>query len=435
MDLSYLTRRKHSQMNLAMISMHTSPLAPLGGKETGGMNVYVRELTRELAARGIRIDVFTRNRESETEVKVEKFAPNARVVNIPTGRPDQYSKHDLYLHIPDFVDGILRWAQTQGCAYDILHAHYWLSGSTALELQRVWGQRPIVQMFHTLGVMKNRVSRGAYDRETETRIRIEQHLLRKVDRVVASTPRDKQQMVELYAANPARIEIIPPGVDLELFHPIDRREARDFLETPLDDLTVLFVGRLDPVKGIDTWFRAMKLVVERDPDLRSKMCVCLIGGDLDEDDAPDTEYARLENLKDELGIGDMVTFLGRRSQATLPYYYSSADVVVMPSRYESFGLAALEAMACGTPVVATDVGGLSFVVRDGETGYLVPEGDSQAMADCLLKLLHGPELRARLGANGVVTARGYTWPTIADRIIGLYDRVLQPGRNDHGRIE
>lgn len=415
-------------MNLAMISMHTSPLAPLGGKETGGMNVYVRELTRELAARGIHIDVFTRNRESATEIKVEKFASNARVVNIPAGRPDQYSKHDLYLHVPDFVEGILHWSQTQGCAYDILHAHYWLSGSTALELQRVWGKRPIIQMFHTLGAMKNRVAHGSYDMETETRIRIEQHLLRTVDRVVASTPRDKQQMVELYAANPARIEIIPPGVDIDLFQPIDRHRARDFVEMPYDDLNVLFVGRLDPVKGIDTWFRAMKRVVQLDPSVRSKMCVCLIGGDLDEEVAPDTEYARLENLKEELGIGDMVTFLGRRSQNTLPYYYSSADVVVMPSRYESFGLAALEAMACGAPVVASDVGGLSFIVRDGETGYLVPEGDSEAMADCLLRLLHDPDTRHRLGANGVLAAREYTWPVIADRIAGLYDTVLHPVR-------
>jgi D-inositol-3-phosphate glycosyltransferase len=181
----------------------------------------------------------------------------------------------------------------------------------------------------------------------------------------------------------------------------------------------LFVGRIDPVKGIDIWFQAMALVVQENPALRGHLCVCLIGGDLDEDE-PDEELARLQALKNELGIGDMVTFLGRRSQEALPYYYASADAVVMPSLYESFGMVALEAMACGTPVVASDVGGLPFIVRDGETGFLVPERDPQSLAECLSQLIRDPALRKRLGDRGIQVARDYAWPRIADRIEALY---------------
>jgi D-inositol-3-phosphate glycosyltransferase len=208
-------------------------------------------------------------------------------------------------------------------------------------------------------------------------------------------------------------------VDTTLFHPLTIQDTKQYLK---DDHTVLFVGRIDPIKGIDTWFRAMKLVVEEDPSLRGRLCVCLIGGDVDEDE-PDEELARLQALKDDLGIADIVAFLGKRSQESLPYYYASADVVVMPSRYESFGMVALEAMACGTPVVASDVGGLSFIVRDGETGYLVPEGDARAMADCLNCILHDPDLRARLGKRGVEVAREYAWTRIADQIEALYCEV------------
>jgi D-inositol-3-phosphate glycosyltransferase len=186
----------------------------------------------------------------------------------------------------------------------------------------------------------------------------------------------------------------------------------------------LFVGRIDPVKGLDTWFRAMKLVVDDDPTLRGRMCVCLIGGDLDDDLDPDSELARLVELKEELGIGDIVTFLGTRAQAALPFYYSSAAAVVMPSRYESFGLAALEAMACGTPVVASDVGGLSFLVRDGETGFLVPEGNAEFFAEKISLLLHNQQLRVKMGKRGVALAQEYSWSAIAERMIELY-RALE----------
>ncbi len=406
-------------MNIAMLSVHTCPLEALGGKETGGMNVYVRELSRELSARGHRVDVFTRSASSRVPHKdVGGLGPGARVFHIPAGPEEPYNKHRLFNYLPEFVHGVQDVMNNENIHYDVYHAHYWLSGWVARALQQCQ-RAPVVQMFHTLGAMKNQVARGQTDRETDRRIEVEREIMQFADSIVASTPRDQQQMIELYDAPAERITVVSPGVDLNLFHPIDRRVAQNLLGEPKNDHSVLFVGRIDPVKGIDVWFKAMALVVEENPALRAKLCVCLIGGDIDEEE-PDEELARLQALKDELGIGDLVTFLGRRSQEALPYYYASADVVVMPSLYESFGMVALEAMACGTPVVASDVGGLSFIVRNGETGYLVPDRDPRALADCLSKLLRDPDLRARLGRRGIEVAREYAWPRIADQIESLY---------------
>ncbi len=388
------------------------------------MNVYVRELARELANRGHRVDIFTRSQDPDVpHLHVAGLGPGAEVFHIPAGPETPYNKHRLFSYLPEFVRGIEEFAENEGVRYDIYHSHYWLSGWVARELQKRQ-PAPIVQMFHTLGALKNQAARRSADRETERRVEIEREIMQFADSIVAATPRDRQQMVDLGAPE-SKIEIIPPGVDLSLFQRVPRAEARDFLQMPLDHLSVMFVGRIDPIKGIDVWFRAMALLIQQNPAWREKLCVCLIGGDVDEEPPPDTELGRLQALKDELGIGDVVTFLGKRSQECLPYYYSSADIVVMPSRYESFGMVALEAMACGTPVVASDVGGLSFVVRDGETGYLVPEGNAAALADCVGYLLQHPELRSYLGKRGAQVAREYAWPRITDRVELLYQSLAK----------
>lgn len=410
-------------MNIAMLSVHTCPLAALGGKETGGMNVYVRELSRELAARGHRVDIYTRSQDPAVPHEIPGLEIGANVFHIPAGPEAPYDKHRLFDYLPEFVAGVRREAEHAGVRYDVYHSHYWLSGWVARELQK-YQPAPIVQMFHTLGAMKNKVARRGYDAETERRITAEREIMQFANRIVAATPRDCEQMIALYDAPPEKIAIIPPGVDLDLFHPIPHSDPIDF-DPPKEDHTVLFVGRIDPIKGIDIWFRAMALVVEENPALRGHLCVCLVGGDMDEEAESDTELARLQALKDELGIGDMVTFLGRRSQESLPYYYATADVVVMPSLYESFGMVALEAMACGTPVVASDVGGLSFVVRDGETGYLVPENDPEMLAETIGCLLRDPAKRAQMGARGIEVAREYAWARIADRIEDLYASVTR----------
>lgn len=413
-------------MNIAMLSVHTCPLAALGGKETGGMNVYVRELSRALAQRGHRVDIFTRSQDPAVPHKVPGLG--ARVFHVPAGPEVPYDKRLLFDYLPEFTHGVQAIVEQEHLRYDIYHAHYWLSGWVARALQSCHAA-PVVQMFHTLGALKNLVARGDADRETERRIEVEREIMQFANCIVAATPRDCAQMIDLYDAPAERIEVIPPGVDLDLFRPIPVAVAKEYVGMPLEHHSVLFVGRIDPVKGIDVWFHAMALVVREIPALRGNMCVCLIGGDVDEEMSPDAELARLQALKDELGIGDLVTFLGRREQSALPYYYVAADVVVMPSLYESFGMVALEAMACGTPVVASDVGGLSFLVRDGETGFLVPECEPRALADCLGQLLRDAGLRARLGKRGIEIARQYAWAKIADRIEEVYQSLSTPLEN------
>jgi D-inositol-3-phosphate glycosyltransferase len=408
---------------IAMLSVHTCPLAMLGGKETGGMNVYVRDLSRELGRRGFQVDVFTRS-QNPAVPRVDSLGQNARVIHVPAGPEAPYDKNLVYGHLPEFVAGVKRFAEEQGIAYDLIHSHYWLSGWVARELRRSWGT-PIVHMFHTLGRMKDSVAQRPEERETSRRIEVETQIMAFADRLVAATPLEKAQMVWLYGADPCKIEVIPGGVDLSLFRPLSQEETRRQLGICDRLHMILFVGRIEPLKGIDTLLRAMAIVAKDFPRWKDEICVCIVGGDASE--KPDTinaEMERLRALREELGISDLVTFLGAQAQDTLPCYYSAADVLVVPSHYESFGMVALEAMACGTPVIASKVGGLSFTVQDGITGFHVPERDPEALAGKISLLLKDHDLRSRLGAQAVQWVRCYSWSKVADRIMSLYRRLV-----------
>ncbi len=282
----------------------------------------------------------------------------------------------------------------------------------------------MIHMFHTLGVMKRRVAREG-ETDGDDRIEGEQEVLAVADRVVASTPAELAQLKWLYRAGTEKIVIIPPGVDLSRFYPIPADEAKAFIGVdPLDKL-LLFVGRIEPLKGVDTLLRAIAVMREDGVLDRHPMCLAIIGGDPEATQAEmSAEMSRLKSLSMEYGLSELVTFLGQRDQDTLPYYYSAAEVAVVPSHYESFGMVALEAMACGTPVVASQVGGLAFLVQDGVTGYHVPDGEPDALADRLLALLENPELRRTMGDQGAMYAQGYSWEIIADRILHLYHELL-----------
>jgi len=411
-------------MNIAMLSYHTCPLATLGGKDTGGMNVYVREVTRFLGMRGVHVDVFTRSQDEHVPHVLHDLGFGNRVVHLPAGAETWLPKRQLVDYIPQFAEGILRFAREKGIHYDLIHANYWMSGIAAETLKAEWAV-PVVTMFHTLGLMKNRIARSPEEMEGEYRIEGERRALRISDRILAATLAEKAQLQFLYQADESKIRIVPPGVDITRFYPIPREEACEAIGIPPEDRMLLFVGRIEPLKGLDTLMRAIAILRECGVQCHVPHYLAVVGGDPSASgEKLSDEMARLQTLRRELHLEDLVLFLGKRAQDTLPYYYSAADVLVMPSHYESFGMVALEAMACGTPVVASQVGGLAFLVQDGLTGYVVPDGDPQALSDRLRLLLMDGELRQRMGLQAAAYARQYAWENIVERLLGVYSELL-----------
>ncbi|MCC6188141.1 MAG: glycosyltransferase [Anaerolineales bacterium] len=411
-------------MRIAVLSYHTCPLATLGGKETGGMNVYVRDLSRELGRRGIGLDVFTRSQDEHQPHVKEDLGSGNRVIHIPAGPEVPLPKEILYEHIPEFVGGIREFARAQHAVYDLIHSHYWLSGVAARSLHTAWNV-PFVQMFHTLGHMKNRVAQDPTDREGSLRLRVETELLREADRIIAATPAELAQLQWLYRADVSKVTVIPPGVDLDHFYPRSAVQAKQQLGLDPGHKLLLFVGRIEPLKGIETLFEAVARLRDRGACECGRLYVVIIGGDPSE--TPTQQNAEMERLKavrQRLGIAGLVTFIGAQDQDALPDYYAAADAVIMPSHYESFGMVALEAMACGTPVIASEVGGLAYLVRDGETGFHVPDRDPEILSERICDILTDPQLRQALGEQAARHARAYAWPLIADRILEVYQAVL-----------
>ena len=407
-------------MRIAMLSYHTCPLATLGGKDTGGMNVYVRELTRQLGRNNIHVDVFTRSQDEHIPQVSHDLGFGNRVVHILSGPQVPLPKQDLVGFLPEFVAGIRDFTQNRGLQYDLIHSHYWMSGIAAGDLKTNWNV-PVVHMFHTLGVMKQRVARQTEEAEGDYREAGERQVLHLADRIVAATPAELAQLQWLYQAETRKIEVIPPGVDLSHFYPIPRDEARAYIGIPPCDQMLLFVGRIETLKGIDALIEALALMRQNG----EQVCLAVIGGDPDlSPEALSDEMTRLQAMREQYGLQESVAFLGRKSQDTLPYYYSAAEAVVVPSHYESFGMVALEAMACGTPVVASQVGGLAFLVQDGITGFTVPVDEPGTLAARLTELVQNPGLREQMGHQAAVFAREYDWEKITERMIKLYKEVL-----------
>lgn len=414
-------------LRIAMLSYHTCPLATLGGKDTGGMNVYVRDLTCELGRMGIHVDVFTRSQDDHVPHVLHDLGYGNRVVHVPAGPETPKSKKELATFIPEFVDGIKKFAAEKGITYDVIHSHYWMSGLAAEALSDAWGGTPIVHMFHTLGEMKNRVARSEDERAGEQRLKGERQVLRRADRIVVATLAELTQLRFLYQASDRKLVVIPPGVDPSHFYPIPPDEAKQYLGLQPENRMVLFVGRIEPLKGVDTLIEAMACLDLR--EVHRPVHLAIIGGEPNAvpQDMSD-EMTRLQKLSDELVVGGMVVFLGKRGQDTLPYYYSAAEVVVMPSLYESFGMVALEAMACGTPVIASEVGGLGYLVQDGLTGYTIPDSDPQALCDKLSLLLGDAHLRETMGLRAAEYALDYAWDKIAKQIVDLYKELVAEGQ-------
>jgi D-inositol-3-phosphate glycosyltransferase len=404
-------------LSVAMLSVHTCPLAALGGKETGGMNVYVRQTARELGRMGVRVDVFTRSQNATIPRTVE-LGPGARVVHLPAGPEAPMPREALHRHLDEFAAGVEGFAREQGLAYDLIHSHYWLSGVAGLRLRERWGT-PLVQMFHTLGRLKNEVAQTAAEMEPALRVDEEARIVAQGDRIVAANVVERAHLVWYYRARSERIAVIPCGVDTELFQPMDPAKARDLLELPPDPL-LLYVGRLQPIKGLDTLLEAMAAVP-------APAYLLVVGGEHDEPDGG--HGAALRARVAALGLNRRVRFLRAQPQRRLRLFYAAADATVMPSYYESFGMVALEAMACGSPVVASRVGGLTTTVQDGVTGRLVPEGDPAALAAAITPLLDSAEGR-RLGQQATRWAAEHRWPCVAEAVCRLYSE-LRPAAQQH----
>jgi D-inositol-3-phosphate glycosyltransferase len=346
-----------------------------------------------------------------------------RVVHVPAGPEVPMPKWELADHIPQFVDGIRAFADEKGIRYDLIHSHYWMSGLAAASLSELWAGAPILHMFHTLGEMKNRIARSDGEREGAYRIEGEKRVIQRADRLIVATEAEKAQLQWLYKADLHKMNVIPPGVDVCHFYPIPKDEARQYIGLEPNQRMVLFVGRIEPLKGVDTLIRAMSCL--KFQGVGHPVYLAIIGGEPDADpDEMTAEMTRLQQLCDDLCMGQTVVFLGKRAQDTLPYYYSAADVLVMPSFYESFGMVALEAMACGTPVIASQVGGLAFLVKDGVTGFHVPEGDPSALCDKLTLLLSDHDLRGQMAGRAAEYAQGYKWEKIAAQIVGVYESLV-----------
>lgn len=404
---------------LAILSVHTSPLAPMGGKKTGGMNVYIRELAHELGQRGIAVDIFTR-RSSPDEPKIDTaIGDNVRVIYLNAGPVAPLAPDEIYPYLSEFTARLMAFSTRHMLKYDMVYSHYWLSGWVAQKLKEAWGT-PFVQMFHTLGYMKQRIQ--SHERILpDQRIKIEGVVMQWADRIVAATPAEHAQLLWLYRANRRKIEIVPPGVNTERFQP-----PTGAFDIPSDveptHKTLLFVGRIERLKAIDSVIQALHVLKTHDASLLNNVTFAVIGGD--PHDKHDAEMMRLQGMVQRLGLEVVVRFLGARDQAQLPAYYHAATVVMMPSDYESFGMVALEAMASGTPVIASEVGGLAYLVRDGETGYLVPVRDPQALAQRIGQILQDEAHSDQMGQQAAHLALDYAWQKIADRLLALFDDVL-----------
>lgn len=411
------------KLRIALISDHASPLAALGGTDCGGQNVYVSQLARALASQGHQVDVFTR-RDDPALPMVVNACEGVRVVHVPAGPAAPVRKEEMLPYMTEFSAFTTGWCACDDRGYDIAHANFWMSGMVALELKRRL-DIPFVVTFHALGRVR-RLHQGAADGFPEERFEIEERVIDGADRIIAECPQDEQDLLTLYEADAQRISMIPCGVDTTSFRPVPRRRARSIVGLRQSELVVLQLGRLVPRKGVDNVIRG----VARLRALHGVTATLIIvGGDSDSPDAVRTpEIARLAAIAEREGVLDQVRFVGRRGRDSLRYYYSAADVFVTTPWYEPFGLTPLESMACGTPVIGADVGGIRYTVCDGVTGYLVPPNDPESLADRLARVLTAPRHRQALAQEGLRRAREhFSWPSVAHAVEGLYEEVLGAG--------
>jgi D-inositol-3-phosphate glycosyltransferase len=399
-----------------MISLHTSPLDQPGTGDAGGMNVYVVELSKRLADLGIEIDVFTRATSSALPAKVE-LMPGVTVRNVSAGPYEGLSKNELPAQLCTFARAVLRAeAIREPGYYDVIHSHYWLSGQVGLLARDRWAV-PLVHTMHTMAKVKNASLADDDVPEPPARLLGEEQVVEAADRLLANTEEEARELITLYGAQPSKVGVVNPGVDLEVFGPGDQAEARRAVGVREDAILLAFVGRIQPLKAPDILIRAAARMLEQDPSIRDRLVVAIIGGPSGNGMEHPESHAELARA---LKVDDVTRFVKPMAPAGLANWYRAASVVCVPSYSESFGLVALEAQACGTPVVASAVGGLTTAVCDGNTGLLVPGHDIDDFADALRRISTDPDTRENMSRAAVKHARGFGWELTAEKTLAAY---------------
>ena len=419
------TNRKH----IALISVHGDPAVEIWKEEAGGQNVYVRNVGEALAQQGWHVDMFTRSASAE-QPKIVEHGPHCRTIRLIAG-PDEFVPRDeIFGYASTFVEEFLKFQQQSGIKYSLVHTNYWISSWVGMQLKK---HQPLKQVhtYHSLGAVKYK-SVTTIPMIASTRLAVEKALLETADRVVATSPQEQDHMRSLVSTK-GNIDIIPCGTDIRRFGAINKQKARSVLGIDPDALMVFYVGRFDPRKGIETLVRAVGQSQLRG----NKNLKLVIGGGSRPGQSDGKERDRIEGIVAELGMSDITTFPGRLGDDILPAYYAAADVCVVPSHYEPFGLVAIEAMASGTPVVASDVGGLQFTVVPEETGLLAPAQDEAAFAAAIDRILSNPEWRNQLGSKARMRVEDkFSWDGVAHQLSDLYTKLLaEPAKAEPAKAE
>lgn len=405
---------------IAFISEHASPLATLGGVDSGGQNVYVAELPKQLVKLGYEVDIFTR-KEDETIPETVNWLPHIRVIHINAGPAACIPKEELLQHMDEFTQSMIRFIQTEDIHYHLVHANFFMSALVASNIKKVLNI-PYVVTFHALGLVRQ-IHQKEADKFPKQRLDIERFIVNDADCVIAECPQDMDDLINHYNADPDKITIIPCGFSPKEFYPINKTVARKILNLPQDEKIILQLGRMVPRKGVDNVIRALGKLKKKSSQ---KIRLIVVGG---EADVPDPllipEIARLQKIAIEEGVLDNVTFTGRKKRDVLKYYYGASDIFITTPWYEPFGITPLEAMACGTPVIGANVGGIKYTIVDGKTGYLIPPKNPAALAEKISWLITNDKLMAAMRTNGLKRVNKlFTWSKVAAMLDELYDNII-----------
>jgi D-inositol-3-phosphate glycosyltransferase len=403
---------------IAFISEHASPLATLGGVDSGGQNVYVAELAKHLARSGFDIDIYTR-KDHPALPEIYYWAPGVRVIHAVAGPEDNIAKEELLQYMPAFRDYMLSFISQHQLVYDVIHANFFMSALVASDIRKEL-RIPFVVTFHALGHVR-RIHQKEQDKFPPERLQIEENIVKDADQIIAECPQDREDLINYYQADPEKITIIPCGFSAEEFYPVDRSLARKIIDVNPDEKILLQLGRMVPRKGVDNVIRSLARVKSG----KDKLKLLIVGGETDTPDPQkNPEIARLQKIAEEEGVLDSVVFVGRKNRIMLKYYYSAADIFITTPWYEPFGITPLEAMACGTPVIGADVGGIKYSVAHGKTGWLVPANDPEKLAEKIDLMISDEKLLHTMKTNAVRRVNAlFTWAKVSNSVSSLYERL------------